>query len=82
MFKRYTHFYAKSCVHFNLSKTAIKHVNFIFLRFDYRYPNVNKYRAEVPERNSTSLEVPAEMKCGSEPSHLWNSWSKKCGSGT
>ena len=41
MFKRYTHFYAKSCVYFNLSKTAIKHVNFIFLRFDYRYPNVN-----------------------------------------
>ena len=35
------HFYAKSCVHFNLSKTAIKHVNFIFLHFDYRYPNVN-----------------------------------------
>ena len=33
------------------------------------------------KRNFTSLEVPAEMKCGSGPSHLWKSWSNKCGSG-
>ena len=30
-------------------------------------------RAEVRKRNFTSLEVPAEMKCGSGPSHLWKS---------
>ena len=39
-------------------------------------------RAEVRNRDFTSLEVPAEMKCGSGPSHLWKSWSKKSGSGT
>ena len=39
-------------------------------------------RAGVRKRNFTSLEVPAEMKCGSGPSHLWKSWSNKCGSGT
>ena len=39
-------------------------------------------RADVRKRNSTSLEVPAKIKCGSGPSHLWKSWSNKCGSGT
>ena len=39
-------------------------------------------RAEVRKWNFTSLEVPAEMKCGGGLSHLWKSWSKKCGSGT
>ena len=34
-------------------------------------------RAEVRKRNFTSLEVSAEMKCGSGPSHLWTSWSNK-----
>ena len=38
-------------------------------------------KAEVWKRNFTSLEVPAEMKCGSGPSHLWKSWSNKCVSG-
>ena len=30
-------------------------------------------RAEVRKRNLTSLEVPAEMKCGSGITHLWKS---------
>ena len=34
-------------------------------------------RAEVRKRNFTSLELPAEMKCGSGPSHLWKTcWNK------
>ena len=31
-------------------------------------------RAEVRKRNFTSLEVPAEMKCGSGHTHIWKSW--------
>ena len=31
-------------------------------------------RAEVWKRNFTSLEVPAEMKCGSGLTHIWKSW--------
>ena len=30
-------------------------------------------------RNCKSLEVQAEMKCGSGTSHLWKSWQNKCG---
>ena len=30
-------------------------------------------RAEVRKRNLTSSEVPAEMKCGSERTHIWKS---------
>ena len=36
-------------------------------------------RAEVRKRNFTSLEVPAEMKCGSGLTHIWKSWRNKCG---
>ena len=36
-------------------------------------------RAEVRKRNFTSLEVPAEMKCGSGLTHIWKSWQNKCG---
>ena len=31
------------------------------------------------KRNCKSLEVQAEMKLGSETSHLWKSWQNKCG---
>ena len=30
-------------------------------------------------RNCESLEVQAEIKCGSGTSHLWKSWQNKCG---
>ena len=35
--------------------------------------------AKVQTRNCKSLEVQAEMKCGSGTSHLWKSWQNKCG---
>ena len=31
-------------------------------------------RAEVRKRNFTSLEVPAEVKCGSGLTHIWKFW--------
>ena len=31
-------------------------------------------RAPVRKRNFTSLEVPAEMKCGSGHTYIWKSW--------
>ena len=34
---------------------------------------------KVQKRNCKSLEVQAEMKCGSGTSHLWKSWQNKCG---
>ena len=34
-------------------------------------------RAEVRKRNFTSLEVPAEMKCGSGITHIWKSWPEQ-----
>ena len=36
-------------------------------------------KAEVWKRNFRSLEVPAEMKCGSGLIHIWKSWQNKCG---
>ena len=33
----------------------------------------------MQKRNCKSLEVQAEMKCGSGTSHLWKSWQNKCG---
>ena len=33
----------------------------------------------MQKRNCKSLEVQAEMKCGSGTSHLWTSWQNKCG---
>ena len=33
----------------------------------------------MQKRNCKSLEVEAEMKCGSGTSHLWKSWQNKCG---
>ena len=33
----------------------------------------------MQKRNCKSLEVQAEMKCGSGTSHLWMSWQNKCG---
>ena len=36
-------------------------------------------RAKVQKRNCKSLDVQAEMKCGSGTSHLWKSWQNKCG---
>ena len=33
----------------------------------------------MQKRNCKSLEVQAEMKCGSGASHLWKSWQNKCG---
>ena len=35
--------------------------------------------AKVQKRNCKSLEVQAEMKCGSGTSHLLKSWQNKCG---
>ena len=35
--------------------------------------------ANVQKRNCKSLEVQAEMKCGSGTAHLWKSWQNKCG---
>ena len=35
--------------------------------------------AKVQKRNWKSLEVQAEMKCGSRTSHFWKSWQNKCG---
>ena len=34
--------------------------------------------AKVQKRNCKSLEIQAEMKCGSGTSHLWKSWQNKC----
>ena len=31
-------------------------------------------RAKVRKRNFTSLEVPAEVKCGSGLTHIWKFW--------
>ena len=36
-------------------------------------------REEVRKRDFRSLEVPAEMKCGSRLTHMWKSWQNKCG---
>ena len=33
----------------------------------------------MQKRNCKSLEVQAEMKCGSGTSYLWKSWQNKCG---
>ena len=33
----------------------------------------------MQKRICKSLEVQAEMKCGSGTSHLWKSWKNKCG---
>ena len=35
-------------------------------------------KAEVQKRNFRSLEVPAEMKCGSGLIRIWKSWQNKC----
>ena len=36
-------------------------------------------KVEVQKRNFRSLEVLAEMKCGSGLIHIWMSWQNKCG---
>ena len=33
----------------------------------------------MQKRNCKSLEVQADMKCGSGTSQFWNSWQNKCG---
>ena len=33
----------------------------------------------MQKRNCKSLEVQAEMTCGSGTSHIWKSWQNKCG---
>ena len=39
----------------------------------------SQHWAKVQKRNCKSLEVQAEMKCGSGTSHLWICWQNKCG---
>ena len=64
----------------NVTRVTLQESIAFHLKFYYCYTVfIKTFWAKVQKRNCKSLEVQAEMKCGSGTSHLWKSWQNKCG---